>query len=84
MYTVYIRALDGSYINVDQIIQIYATIFEDEEYIMAMSSYETADPILDYTGNKDPDQLILNALSMIANAKIESQTIGDVVIVDLA
>lgn len=83
MYTVYIRALDGSYINVDNIIQLYATVFEDEEYIMAMSSYETADPVLECVGNKDPDILISNALSVIANAKIQSQTIGDAVIVDL-
>ncbi|WP_340819639.1 hypothetical protein [Methanolobus sp. WCC4] len=84
MYTVYIRALDGSYINVDKIIQIYAADFEGEEFIMAMSTYETADPIAECTNNPDPDQLISSTLSAIANAKIESNTIGEAVIVDLA
>lgn len=84
MYTVYIRALDGSYINVDKIIQLYAVELEDEGFIMAMSSYETADPIAECTNNPDPDQLISSALSAIANAKIESNTIGEAVIIDMA
>lgn len=81
MYTVYVRALNGSCINVDHIIQLYAAEYDNEEYIMAMSTYETADPILEYTSN--PDQLISNALSIIANAKIQSESFGDVVIVNL-
>lgn len=83
MYTVYIRALDGAYINVDKIIQLYAAVFEEDEFIMAMSTYETAEPVIECTKNADPDMLISTAISIIANAKIESKTIGDAIIVDL-
>ncbi len=82
MYTVYITTLNGSFINVDKIIQLYVTEYEGEEYIMAMSSCETADPILEYKSNKD--ELISGVISIIAGAKIQSETIGDAVIVDLA
>lgn len=82
MYTVYITTLNGSFINVDKIIQLYVTEYEGEEYIMAMSSYETAEPILQYKSDKD--ELISGVISIIAGAKIQSETIGDAVIVDLA
>ncbi|WP_319508972.1 hypothetical protein [uncultured Methanolobus sp.] len=82
MYTVYITTLNGSYINVDKIIQLYVTEYEGEEYIMAMSSYETADPILEYKSNKN--EVISGVISIIAGAKIQSETIGDAVIIDLA
>ncbi|WMW21905.1 hypothetical protein RE476_11090 [Methanolobus mangrovi] len=82
MYTVYITTLNGSYINVDKIIQLYVTEYEGEEYIMAMTSYETANPILEYKSNKD--EVISGVISIIAGAKIQSETIGDAVIIDLA
>ncbi|WP_319508775.1 hypothetical protein [uncultured Methanolobus sp.] len=82
MYTVYITTLNGSFINVDKIIQLYVTEYEGEEYLMAMSSYETADPILQYKSDKD--ELISGVISIIAGAKIQSETIGDSVIIDLA
>ncbi|WP_342306294.1 hypothetical protein [Methanolobus sp. ZRKC5] len=82
MYTVYITTLNGSFINVDKIIQLYVTEYEGEEYIMAMSSDETSDPILEYTSSKD--ELISSVISIIASAKIQSETLGNAVIIDVA
>lgn len=82
MYTVYIATLNGSYINVDQIIQLYDIEYEGKDYIMAMYSDEAADPILEYTSNKE--DLISSVISIIASAKIQSETIGNAIIIDLA
>ncbi|MDY0385801.1 MAG: hypothetical protein RBT65_01445 [Methanolobus sp.] len=82
MYTVYIATLNGSYINVDQIIQLYAIEYEGKDYIMAMYSDETGEPIFEYTNNKE--DLISSVISIIASAKIQSETIGNAIIIDLA
>ncbi|TQD25081.1 hypothetical protein [Methanolobus vulcani] len=79
MYTVYIKTLDKSRINIDHINKIWNELNQ----IKIMTSDSSVETI--FCGNTDyADEKVDSVLSLIDEAKRKSENIGDLVILDLS